>query len=63
MTSTGHVYLDKKNIKCVFNPQMAIRNVLIAMAFCLVYLLGKHYRPIRSPSQYSTVNINYIKHK
>jgi len=63
MTSTGQVYLNEKDIKYTFNTQTAVRNVLIAIAFCLIYLLGKYCRPIHSPSTYSIVNIKYTKHK
>lgn len=63
MTSTGHVYLKKKTIKHIFNSQMAVRNVLIAITFCLVYLLGKHYHPIHSPSVYGTGNIKHTKYR
>ncbi len=63
MTNTGHVYLNKKSIRDTFNIQVAVTNVPIAMTFCLVYLLGKHYRAIHSPSAYVTVNIRHTKHK
>jgi hypothetical protein len=63
MTSAGQVYLKRKSIKHTFNSQLAVRNVLIAMAFCLAYLLGKYYRPIHSTSAHSVVNIKDTKHK
>jgi hypothetical protein len=62
MTSTGHVYLNKKSIRHTLNTQVAVRNILIAVTFCLVYLLGKHYRPVH-PTMYSTVNIKHIERK
>ncbi len=63
MTSTGLVYLKTKNIKHTFNTQVALRNILITIAFCLVYLLGKYYHPVHISSGYGTVNIRYTKHK
>jgi hypothetical protein len=63
MTSTGQVYLKTKNIKHTCNTQVAVRNILIAITFCLVYLLGKYYRPIHNPSAYNTVEIKHAKHK
>lgn len=63
MTSTGQVYLKTKSIKHTFNTQAAVRNILIAIIFCLVYLLGKYYRPIHTPSVSNTVYIKHVKHK
>jgi hypothetical protein len=63
MTSTWQVYLKIKNIKQTFNTQLATRNILITIAFCLVYLLGKYYRPVHIPSGYDTIKIRYTKHK
>jgi hypothetical protein len=63
MTSTGQVYLKTKSIKHTFNTQVAIRNILIAITFCLVYLLGKYYHPVHISSAYGTINIKHTKHK
>lgn len=63
MTSTGQVYLKTKSRKHIFNTLVAVRNILIAITFCLVYLLGKYYRPVHKPSAYNTADIKHIKHK
>ena len=63
MTSTGQVYLKTKSIKDTFNAQVAVRNILIAITFCLVYLLGKYYHPIHNPSAYNKVEIKHAKYK
>jgi hypothetical protein len=62
MISTGHIYLNKKNIRHTFNTKVAVINVLIAVTFCLFYLLSKYCYSVDS-TIYFTINIKHTKHK
>jgi len=61
MNNQGRINLKVVYIKRTSNKTVFTRNVLFAIALCLVYLMGKHYRSAHHPFIDSTSKIKYIK--
>jgi hypothetical protein len=64
MNSQEHVFLKTRIINIsAFNKQIAIRNVLFAIAISLLYLSGKYYQTIHQLLPKPSVKTETIQKK
>jgi len=63
MDNQGNVYLKTTTIRNTFNKRLFIRNVVIALAMCMVYILGMRYQSHHNPPANVLVKINSISKK
>ena len=61
MSSQGHINFKKKGIKNTFNNRISMRNILIVIALCFFYVIGKHYQSTNKPFAGNSTKIRHIK--
>jgi len=61
MNDQGPIYLKVVYIKRTSNKSVFTRNVLFAIALCLVYLMGKYYRSAHHSFIDPASKVMYIK--
>lgn len=55
--------VPRKMSSIVSKNQIAVRNMLIAVAMCLCYLIGKHFQSVQNASAGTDAKISYVKAK